>query len=435
MAFVNECSCPCPSAELDLFEVPPTQLTVESCSVSEYHPITSLNDGSTIEFEFKGTGDDYVDLKNSFLCVKAKITKPAGGNLDANEATAPVNNFLHSLFSQIDIYVNGTLVTSSTNTYPYRSIIETLLSYGEDAKNTHLSAAMYYKDRAGKMDSVDVDGADTNPGFIDRRLQASGSGIIDMMGRLHADLFFQDRYLLNGLDVKIRLTRSKDEFCLMSGNPRTVKIMAAKLLVRKVRVLPSVALGHEKALEVNAAKYPIKRVVCKTFTVPRDVRDVNQEKLFSGQLPSRLVIGLVDNEAFNGSLTRNPFNFEHFKMSELCVYMDGQQNHQIKPIRPDYPNKQFVEAYLSLFTGTNKINSDESNWIKLSEYPNGYCLYAFDLSPDLCEGQHFNLVKQGTVRLSMKFQEALVRAITAIVYAEFENVIEVNRSRNVILDY
>ena len=38
----------------------------------------------------------------------------------------------------------------------------------------------------------------------------------DMYGRLHVDIFFQDRLLINNMNVRRRLTRSKDAFCLMS---------------------------------------------------------------------------------------------------------------------------------------------------------------------------------------------------------------------------
>jgi len=78
----------------------------------------------------------------SMLYVQAKITQPNGTDLGAAANTASVNLFLHSLFSQVDIQLNGTLITSSTNTYPYRAILETLLSYGEDAKKTQLTSAL-----------------------------------------------------------------------------------------------------------------------------------------------------------------------------------------------------------------------------------------------------------------------------------------------------
>jgi hypothetical protein len=63
-----------------------------------------------------------------------------------------LHNYLHSLFSQVDVLLNGTLITSSINTYAYRAYIETLLSYGTDAKSSQLTSALFYKDEAGKMD-------------------------------------------------------------------------------------------------------------------------------------------------------------------------------------------------------------------------------------------------------------------------------------------
>ena len=434
MAFVSDCSCECTKSELDLFAVPDTQTSVESSTYAEYHPVTSLVDGSTIEFEMSGTGEDYLDLNHAYLHVKAKVTRNDGSNLPADDPVAPVNYFLHSLFSQVDIYLNGTQITSSTNTYPYRAVMEALLSYGEDAKKTQLASALFAKDEAGKMDSRAVD-ANANKGFLTRRRKARESRTIEMMGRIHTDIFFQERYMLNEVGVKVRLTRSKDTFCLIGDDQRTVKILSAKMFVRKARLSPSVMLGHAKALEESNAKYPIKRVVCKSFTIPAGVRDVNQEKLCSGQLPTRLVFGLVDNEAFNGSIERNPFNFAHFNVSEVGVYVDGQQGQLIKPMKIDFESDQYIESYMNLFAGMNKINRDEGNCIEPEDFAGGYALYAYDLTPDLCEGDHFNLMKQGSIRLALRFSTALARAVTVVAYTEFENVIEIDRSRNVIYDF
>jgi len=44
-------------------------------------------------------------------------------------------------------------------------------------------------------------------------------------------------------------------------------------------------------------------------------------------------------------------------------------------------------------------------------------------------------VFQGSVRLALKFAAALAATVTVIAYAEFENVIEVDRDRNVIFDF
>jgi len=111
-----------------------------------------------------------------------------------------VNLLLHSMFSQIDISLNGTLISNATNTYPYRALLETLLTYGEDAKQSQLTRQLFYKDEAGRMDLVLVNnqGANRpNTGLQRRRTITKESKEFDMLGRLHADLFFQERYLLN----------------------------------------------------------------------------------------------------------------------------------------------------------------------------------------------------------------------------------------------
>ena len=84
----------------------------------------------------------------------------------------------------------------------------------------------------------------------------------------------------------------------MGGIGCKVKIMHASLFVRKVKLTSSIFLAHAKTLERGTAKYPIRRVVCKAFTIPEHYLDVSHEKLFSGQLPTRIVIGLVSNRAF-----------------------------------------------------------------------------------------------------------------------------------------
>jgi len=44
-------------------------------------------------------------------------------------------------------------------------------------------------------------------------------------------------------------------------------------------------------------------------------------------------------------------------------------------------------------------------------------------------------VRQGRVRLALKFAAALAATVTVIAYAAFENIIEVDRGRNVVFDF
>jgi hypothetical protein len=351
-----------------------------------------------------------------------------GGISGNNSDVGPVNLWLHSLFSQVDVSLNERLVTPSTNTYPYRAYLETLLSYGSSAKESYLTAAMWYKDTFGHMDDKDGD----NKGLQSRQRSTLASKQITMIGRPHLDLCFQDRLMLNGVDIKMRLVRSKDAFNLM-GDGR-VEIKEAALFVRKVKVHPTVQLNHIQGLERMPAKYPICRVETKVFSIPKGNMMGNQENLFLGQLPKRVVIGLVENKAFNGDKDKNPFNFHHFGIDYLALNVAGKQV-PAKPLQPDFTNDQYTRSYVSLFSGTGYMGHDRGNQISREEYAKGFTLFAFDLTPDQDEGGHFHLVKQGNLRLELHFKTALPETVNVIVYAEFDNVIEVDKARNVLFDY
>ncbi len=109
--------------------------------------------------------------------------------------------------------------------------------------------------------------------------------------------------MLNGVDIKIRMTRGKDKFCLMRDDAIAYKlnIVSASLFVKKVSVSPGVRLGHAQALLTTTAKYPIERVCLKNFSIPPGSRVSNQANLFLGMLPKSIILAMTENAAFSGA--------------------------------------------------------------------------------------------------------------------------------------
>jgi len=81
------------------------------------------------------------------------------------------------------------------------------------------------------------------------------------------------------------------------------------------------------------------------------------------------------------------------------------------------------------------LHYDKGLAIDHQDYPNGYALYAFDLSPDLIDDEKFELLPTGSVRLQLKFAQDLQQIITFIIYAEYQNIIEIDRNRNMVYDF
>lgn len=279
------------------------------------------------------------------------------------------------MFNQIDVLFNQKIVSTPSNNYPYHAYIEALLNYGPDAKAAHLTTSLWYDDREDKFEAAaNTRGNDENSGLMHRQRFSLDGKTFDMIRHLHCDVFNQDKMLINGVEMRVLLVRSKDAFCLMDAwdNGRfSVQIKEATLLVRRAKISPGVLLGHANGLSNATAKYPITR---------------------------------VENRSFNS------FNFQNFSVNYLLLYVDGVQIPS-KPLQPRFTgnNQLYVDAFQTLLSGTGIHFLNEGKGINRYNYARGYFLTAFDLTPDLSPycASHWNLVRSGSMRVEVRFEEAL----------------------------
>jgi hypothetical protein len=215
MSFLHKQSNECAKSELDFFQLPPTQVAAEAARIIEYYPQNSTKSSGPIQFDIYGSSDEYIDPSQIFLYLEANILDADSKELSNDMVCTSANNLLHTAFEQVDLQLNDTVITPASNTYPYRAMIETLFNYGNDAKESHLQAAMYFKDDSGQMDSLDLVTSNTvkalNTGFV-KRNAITNKKPFDMFGRLHLDFFFQDRYRINNVNMKLKLIRAKIAF-------------------------------------------------------------------------------------------------------------------------------------------------------------------------------------------------------------------------------
>ena len=472
MAYVHPYSKRFEKSEVDLFSIPPTQLSLEKGRWIEYRPLSSVqNNDSAITFVVAGT-DEYLDLSKTILVVEGKVVPGTGGDLSTGQASvAPVNNFLHSLFRQVDVYFNGKQVTPAMGTYAYRAYLETLLNYDVSAKQSQLSSAMYYKDTAGEMDEAgglpqtkevkiklknDTEEAafittsgTGNQGFAKRHTFIENSKKFTLSGPIFTDVFMSDRLLINMLDLKVVLNRSYNEFCLMDKNSGTkvnpkVELTDVVLKIRKVKVDQAIRDSTEILLKQTPAIYPVRRVVCKALSIAPGLPNVRLDNIFSGLVPTSFVFGLVDSNAYTGEYGKNPFNFKHYDISTITLSVNGEEI-PFKQLRLKFPNPSdteskkktvdFIQAYNTLFSGTGKMFSNMGLDITRDDYPQGFTLFAFDLTPDMCNtADYFNTVQRGTLSVDLTFEKDTPEAISMVCYSDFENIIRIDSERNVIYD-
>ena len=130
--------------------------------------------------------------------------------MDEKDFTSVKNNFLHSLFSQCTLSLNGSTITQATELYNYRSLLQTLLTYGTDAATTHLRNAMWIME-GGNMVACDPssDDGSKNKGFVTRWSPTKKSHEIEIYGRVNSDFCIVPVCLLPGVRVQIKFTKTK----------------------------------------------------------------------------------------------------------------------------------------------------------------------------------------------------------------------------------
>ena len=99
----------------------------------------------------------------------------------------------------------------------------------------------------------------------------------------------------------------------------------------------------------------------------------------------------------------------------------------------------FIETFKTLYTGTGIYYLNEGLGINRYNYSLRYFLTAFDSdsTPDLsahCNSQ-WNLVRSGSVRIEVGFETAPTVTINCIVYAEYDNVLETDFTRQILTDF
>jgi ribonucleoside-diphosphate reductase beta chain len=352
---------------------------------------------------------------------------------DVDPLVGPINLIGKTFVRQVKLVLGGTEVFDSGDKYAYRAYMETELNYGYDAKSSHLQSALYFQDTP--VNHLDDN---QNTGLQNRAAYFRNSTWVQIMAPIHCDIFAQNKYLLNNMDLRLTLYRNSDAFCLFSpqaAQQYKIEVNSMKWYVKGVEVSKSVSLAIERSLMQTTAKYPVRRVEIRTIHVNAGLRETPENAIFNGQIPRRLVIACVDADAYHGTYAKSPFNFKNFGIDEVSVCAGGQ-TYPAKPLTPDFPNNRYVRSFIQLFEGLGISDDNKGNTVNLARYKMGHCIFAFDLSPDEDDGSdHWDLVKEGATTINIHFANPIpAGGVEVIVYGEFDNLLTINHTRNSFID-
>jgi hypothetical protein len=416
-------------SETDIFTENAYDVCIQNSGIVVHHPTATISDNTApITFFIQGNDTQYVDLSQTSLYIRGKITAADGSAVGEVGAmsVAPVNNFLHSLFQQVSVHLNENHVTSQSSLYAYRAYLEAMLSFSGDYEQSQAAAVMYNKDR-----SADVV---VGTGFEEAQNRIKDGKEFDMIGRPHVDICGQNRYIIPGIDIRFTLHRTPSDFYMavpqvaQQAKGYSFTITQAKLLVKKHTLLPSILLNHIKIWESGIpASYPMRKVEMKSYTLPKDTIENVNENLLNGLLPDRIIVALVATSALHGKLGENPFFLSHYGLKHIGVSANGEQNYH-REYDVDFTNGLYTEPYYDMFSNLGVDPLSDGPFLTMEEYKGGKTVFVFSLR-DVREG--FALPKYGSVRIDLKFSPALTKGVTVVVHADYQSVYYIDKTKSV----
>ena len=407
--------------KLSLFEPPPIDTAIQTREWIEFRPINQFSDYGGLEFNVPPLSTGYMDLKKSKLKLKLRILNHVNSPITEDEDAVALTNLpLHTIFAQVDACLQQTPVSQLGTNYPYKAYIDTLLSTSLQDYGVRYSQ-LFIKDTTDPDDADPIKGINT--GLYLRSLYTKGGKILDLEGPLHIDLFQQERLIINGVGLSLKLWPSKDPFRLMSasGVDYKVQIVDASFKLCIQRPNPALTMAHAKMLEKSHVVYPYLFSNLKTVSISRGKFSFSMEDVFQGEVPSTLIVGLVSSSAFSGDYKKSPFNFQAFDCNFIAFYVDGQSLPS-KPLQPNYRANTYLDAYQTLVSDRERVP------VERNEYLEGYALYVLDINPYI----DFNTKRKGHCRLELKFATPLPESVTLVLYGKFPQVLHIDQSRSII---
>jgi len=359
---------------------------------------------------------------------------------------------LHAMFNQIDMYLNHENIAEASSLYPFKAYLSKLLLSSTTSKHVQSQCELFVTDgnddllMSNNMEAVDPnpqiekpkgtftpDSARLNVGLNHRHMFTEGGRVVDLESTLVCDICTQDRYILNGVDMRLRLFPSQNTFRLMANSRIRyyVKITEVYLRVPKITVAPEVILAHNEILQHKPAVYPHYKSSLKTFNVPEGQYTFTVENPFQSGVPAKVFICFVSSESFNGKYTKNPFNFKHYDVKSCGYFIDGV-SHPNQPMETDFAHRDVILAYKALLDTCGRTDQDTNFDIDLKRFMDGYTILAFNLEASVSDTlDYWSKAKVGHSRLEIKFGSPLPEPINIIAMGIFPQILYIDKTRNV----
>ena len=339
-------------SSLDIFSVPSTDYDFQGYRMVPYHKLNSSI--TPMKFSLQAL-DDYVDLNRSYFVIDLRLSTSDDNGIvaDANAAsdanntkfTYAVNNLAHTIFKQINVRFNGTLMTEQTDTYAYSAYLQTLLNYNQDDGETLLAPQGWVNflnvwptlTSGGADDISTLVGSRRNETHLLKTLTVPfyDNKVVCLIMRLYLPVFHTGKIMVPGVEMNFEFHFNSPDFytfaTLNDGTKAYVRLREEDVNITfhlcRLSLNPDIygSLERQRKLSKQVVKYPVVRDQIRTYSFNGATTVWMEENIFLGRVPQRMIVGILDSTAFNGAKEKYPFSFQSKGVTSIRQFIEGEE--------------------------------------------------------------------------------------------------------------
>ena len=435
--------------KMDLMRPAPVVTGVESAVITE-HQSNPLTEGMPVIVPIEGT-DHLVDLDKSLLRVVGKIVNLDGSDTDYNDAVVASQNFLHTLWKNMKVSLNQTLITDNPDKmFPYLAFIDHLLEFSQKQEKSILQNELWMRDTPGFLEDFALISEDPNAiknkGMFQRFSMTRGSNVFEMTGPLVLPLRKARKLLYNFIDILIRLEPNDNELILMHDlkleDKKTfrkfkMQITLVEFKAYRLKLKDKLMAAYQLAAQKDGIMYTYIKPEVKRFPVLKNELNIIRENIFNNRVPFAYCLFFVEQECFQGKWNRNMFLLNHQDVEDIIPSING---HITKPMRGlNIEKNSSQEAFRNFCEFTETISGKNTYGdITIFDLRMGYCIFGCKLQnidSDMTAKGVIPRFTDGSFKLELRFRNNDNRKnFEMIVIGYFNETLKIDASRNVIIN-
>ena len=396
----------------------------------DYLPInTHVNNGNLtdtyIEFVLPSNGQEFMDLDSFAIEMKVNIVKANGNALDDKDQLTLVDGFAHRILNRSSLFLNGTSI-SSDQYFGVNNVVKSYLNMDSSILPTH-GRNMYYKNL-----ETDIEEIITAEGFTKNLNNRYEGEIIDDVKKgihsvvpLNLDLASSNFYLLNGVEIRLRIDLAPPEVVINThlGEKYKYNVEYMKLWVKKIVPYPSALLALNKSLFVQnrTVEYLFNKCVTKTYIWPRGYSNFSYDDIFTGLIPQYFHIYFVNQQSINGRYNRNSMYLSHCNLNQIRVDVNGNL---VQSLSCNFPSAIAQLLHQTL------ANISPNSLLTHQSYRKGRTILSYDLRTSDCNDV-IHLERTGNLKLDIQSETAQQENIIIFIVGVFTGVVEIDANRQV----